>query len=150
MSLCLACECSHFTLALFLSAGDFLFENRHMFLKFSRQCSWLPSLTIFNIGKYVRIISWQSGWNDLLKTNLTGIPSSLVLPLFLLVIFFSLSSVALYSTIRTGGIPNTTVPWTKKFMLLLRWGEAMIRNSSVSTGLMIVIKVKHWQLWLQL
>ena len=45
-----------------------------------------PGLT----GNYRRT-SWQSGRNDLLKTNLIGVPSSLPLPLFLLIILFSRS-----------------------------------------------------------
>ena len=76
MSLCLACEYSHFTLSLFLSTGDVLFENRHIFLKFSKQCSMslVAWSTTFNSGNYIQIISRQSGWNDLLKRNLTGVP----------------------------------------------------------------------------
>ena len=56
----------------------------------------------FNTGNYVRIPSRKSGRNDLLKANVTGVPSSLPLPLFLLM-FFLLSSFALHSTIRTPG-----------------------------------------------
>ena len=75
-SLCLACEYSRFTLALFFSTGDVLFENSHIFLKFSEQCSMslVTWLTTFNTGNYAQIISRQSGWNALLKTNLTGVP----------------------------------------------------------------------------
>ena len=36
-------------------------------------------MTTFKTGNYVRIASRQSGRNDLLKPNLTGVPSSLLL-----------------------------------------------------------------------
>ena len=59
-------------------------EYTHIFFKFSKQCGLSPVawLTTFNTGNYVRITSRQSGRNDLLKTNLTGVPYSLPLPLF--------------------------------------------------------------------
>ena len=44
-------------------------------------------MTTFNTGNYVRITGRQSGRNDLLKTNLTGFPYSLLLPLFHFQIF---------------------------------------------------------------
>ena len=47
-------------------------------------------MTTFNTGNYVRITGRQSGRNDLLKTNLTGVPYSLPLPLFHLQIFHAL------------------------------------------------------------
>ena len=64
-------------------------EYRHTFFKFSKQCGLSPVawLTTFNTGNYVRITGRQSGRNDLLKTNLTGVPYSLPLPLFHLQIF---------------------------------------------------------------
>ena len=76
----------------------------YIFFKFSlKHCGLSPAvgwLTTFNTGNYVRITSRKRGRNDLLKTNLTGFPSSL--PLFLL-IFFSLSSFAPHSTTQTPG-----------------------------------------------
>ena len=64
------------------------------FFKFSKQCGLAPVawLTTFNTGNHVRITSRQSGRNDHLKTNLTRVPSSLPLPLFLLIFSRSLPS----------------------------------------------------------
>ena len=47
------------------------------FLKFRKQCglSLVAGLTAFYAGNYARITSRRSGRNDLLKTNLTGVPS---------------------------------------------------------------------------
>ena len=49
-------------------------------------------LTTFNSGNYVRTTGRQSGRNDLFKTNFTGVPSPLPLPLFQLIFPRSLPS----------------------------------------------------------
>ena len=80
-------------------------EYRHIFFKFSKQCGLSPVawLTTFNTGNYVRITSRQSGRNDLLnKSHRRSLLSPS--PSFPPSDFFSLSSFAPHSTIRTPGI----------------------------------------------